>query len=71
MTGAKPSSGRIILFAGIFSAIVLVIGANAHLVYVSVTSQPECVPHTKAGQSASPASFSAARSVCQPDSTDR
>lgn len=28
---------------------LVVIAANAHLVYVAVLSQPECVAHTKSG----------------------
>lgn len=71
MTGRKVRNWRLLLFAGIFSAIMLVIGANAHLVYVSIMSQPECVPHKKGGQAASPASFSAARSACQPASIEK
>jgi len=27
--------------------LLLVIGANAHLLYVAFQSQPECVPHSK------------------------
>jgi hypothetical protein len=39
------------------------IGANAHLVYVAVTSQPDCVPHAKeVGVEGAP--LRAARSAC-------
>ncbi len=31
----------------IVGAIMLFAGANAHLIYVAVTSQPGCVPHHK------------------------
>lgn len=41
---------------------VLFILANAHLVYVSFTSQPECVPHLRAGHAGD--GYSAARSSC-------
>lgn len=37
--------------------------ANAHLVYVAVTSQPDCVAHVKATDSVS-GSFRAAKSAC-------
>ncbi|MBE0692686.1 MAG: hypothetical protein IH590_06220, partial [Aquamicrobium sp.] len=34
--------------AGIAAAVVLLfVAANAHLVYVAVASQPDCVAHTK------------------------
>lgn len=36
--------------------------ANAHLVYVSFVSQPECVAHIKAGQAGD--GYRAARSSC-------
>jgi len=51
---------------GLVAGLVLLIGAaNAHLVYVAVTSQPECVPHEK-GMDASdhPGSYRAAKSAC-------
>ena len=45
------------------AAVLLTVVANAHLVYVAVSSQPECVAHlkeigSKAGE------FRAARSAC-------
>jgi hypothetical protein len=36
--------------------------ANAHLVYVSVASQPDCVPHLKPGHAGQ--GYRAARSSC-------
>lgn len=39
--------------------------ANGHLVYVAVTSQPECVSHIQQGQG-SGERFSAAKSACSP-----
>lgn len=41
---------------------LLVVAANAHLVYVAVKSQPECVPHEKAMGDAN--GFRAAKSAC-------
>jgi hypothetical protein len=38
--------------------------ANFHLVYVATTTQPDCVPHVKPGESRPGTAFSAARSVC-------
>jgi anti-sigma-K factor RskA len=50
--------------AGIALAIVaLVAVANAHLVYVSIATEPECVPHLKAPD-ASRVAFRAAKSAC-------
>jgi hypothetical protein len=46
--------------------LLLLVGANAHLLYVAVTSQPDCVPHARAGDSAAkPGQFSAAKSACR------
>ena len=39
------------------------VAANAHLVYVSLASQPACVPHQKASDD-SGATFRAAKSAC-------
>lgn len=50
--------------AGIALAIVAVMAvANAHLVYVSVATQPECVPHLKAPDE-SGTTYRAAKSAC-------
>lgn len=38
--------------------------ANAHLVYVSVMSQPDCVPHAKETGAAASNVYRAARSSC-------
>ena len=40
----------------------LLIAANAHLVYVALVSQPDCVPHAKSPGDAG--MFRAARSAC-------
>lgn len=44
-------------------SIVILLGANAHLVYVALRSQPDCVPHAKAA-SDSGDGFRAAKSAC-------
>jgi anti-sigma-K factor RskA len=50
--------------AGIGLAIVAVMAvANTHLVYVSLATQPECVPHLKAPAAGGPA-FRAAKPAC-------
>ncbi|MBN9041998.1 MAG: hypothetical protein BGP05_08945 [Rhizobiales bacterium 62-47] len=48
------------------AGLALVIGANWHLVYVAVTSQPDCVTHVRGGTSGAAGSFSAAKSSCTP-----
>jgi hypothetical protein len=47
------------------AAIVAVVAANAHLVYVATASQPDCVAHVRQGERA-PRQFSAAQSSCSP-----
>jgi hypothetical protein len=42
--------------------LALLLLANAHLVYVAVGSQPDCVPHAKAAGEG--AAFRAARPAC-------
>jgi len=44
------------------AGLLLVAAANAHLVYVAVTSQPECVPHLK--EAGTGGSYRAAKSAC-------
>lgn len=46
--------------AGIISVFAV---ANAHLVYVSLASQPACVPHLKAAEDGA-GTFRAAKSAC-------
>jgi hypothetical protein len=47
------------------AGLLLVAGANTHLVYVAVTSQPECVAHLGPGEGdGQRGSFSAAQSAC-------
>ena len=64
--GAPPQLGRKgrWTIVGIGLAIVaLTAVANTHLVYVSLATQPECVPHLKVPDG-SGATFRAAKSVC-------
>jgi len=59
---ARQRNWRLIslLIAG--GALAFLIAANAHLVYVAIISQPDCVPHAKSAGDAS--TFRAARSAC-------
>jgi hypothetical protein len=45
------------------AAALVVIAANAHLVYVAVSTQPECVAHLK-DKGDAPGQFRAAKSAC-------
>ena len=65
--GARAKRSSAALLAGLIAAagILLLVLANTHLVYVAVTSQPECVAHLKAGEAASgKGAFSAAKPAC-------
>lgn len=59
----KPSQVRLLVGTAIAAAAALFIGANVHLVYVAMTSQPDCVAHARAGE-AGPGAFGAAKSAC-------
>jgi hypothetical protein len=64
MTGQanRRISGRRIAWILVPAGLLLFIGANAHLVYVAVQSQPNCVAHAKAPGDGG--TYSAARSAC-------
>jgi hypothetical protein len=54
---------RVALWVLIAGAVLLVAGANAHLVYVATMSQPDCVRHVRVGDAGS-TQFTAAQSTC-------
>ena len=55
-------NGRLAAFIVVAAGIAVFAGANAHLVYVALTSQPDCVQHLKTeGQDGA---YSAARPSC-------
>jgi len=60
MTMTRAKLGILI---GVALAVLLLVLANAHLVYVAATSQPDCVSHLKTSGEAS-GQFRAARSSC-------
>ena len=58
---------KAVLWVAIGAALLLVLIANSHLVYVAILSQPECVAHVRRGEGApEEGKFSAARSSCTP-----
>lgn len=61
----RPTS-KTAIWLIVAAGLLLGIGANAHLVYVAVTSQPECVDHLRPGEGVARGSFSAAQSDCSP-----
>lgn len=56
---------RTVVGLSLLAAVLLLAGANAHLVYVAVTSQPDCVDHVRQGD-AEKGAFRAAKSSCTP-----
>lgn len=61
--GARRHGGRRALWlmlAGVLAGGLIL--ANAHLIYVAVGSQPDCVPHAKSASEAG--GFRAARPSC-------
>ena len=68
-TGAAISQfrTRAIVWAAIGAGLLLMLTANAHLVYTAVMSQPDCVAHIRQGEGVlGDGKFSAARSSCTP-----
>lgn len=65
MTNAAPARTRRfhLLWLLIAAAVAVFVGANAHLVYVAVSSEPGCVAHLK-DKSGRPGGYRAAKSAC-------
>ena len=59
----SPRNWRLIAGFIAFAVAALLVAANAHLVYVAVASQPDCVAHKKVPDRDG-AGFRAARSSC-------
>lgn len=67
MSAIKLPSPKVAMWFVVCAGLLLVIGANAHLVYIAVMSQPDCVVHARTGEAARDrAQFAAARSSCNP-----
>jgi hypothetical protein len=56
---------RLLVGLSVLGGLVLFAGANAHLLYVALTSQPDCVDHVRE-RDASGGAFRAAKSACSP-----
>jgi hypothetical protein len=67
-TGTNTSNGsrldwKLLSTLLVAGGLIILVAANAHLVYVAFQSQPDCVPHAKtAGQDDAP--LRAARPAC-------
>lgn len=55
---------RLWVFAGVAGGLLLFFGANAHLLYVALDAQSECVDHIKMPSEKLPGQFRAAKSAC-------
>lgn len=55
---------RLLVLTGVVAGLLLFFGANAHLVYVALKSQPECVDHVRLPDETQPGQFRAAKSAC-------
>ena len=70
MSGAAASHGgwktKSIVWLSAGLGLIVLAAANAHLLYVAVSSQPDCVGHLRHGEGNGTTSFSAATSSCSP-----
>ncbi|WMT76867.1 hypothetical protein [Bradyrhizobium sp. Ash2021] len=68
MSGAAASHGgwqtKSIVWLSVALGLIVLAAANAHLLYVAVSSQPNCVAHRRHGEGNGATSFSAATSSC-------
>jgi hypothetical protein len=68
MTGTAASHGkwktRSLVWLAVGLGLFVLVGANAHLLYVAVSSQPDCVAHLRHGEGNGTTNFSAATSSC-------
>ncbi|MGY3609233.1 hypothetical protein [Bradyrhizobium sp. Leo121] len=68
MSSAAASHGgwkaKSIVWLSIGIGLIVFAAANAHLLYVAVSSQPDCVAHLSHGEGNGTKSFSAATSSC-------
>jgi uncharacterized membrane protein len=64
----KRARTKTVIWLLVAAGLLLLVAANAHLVYVATASQPDCVAHLKQGQGdAARGLFSAAGSACTPE----
>lgn len=62
---AAPSlRGRALAIGLVVAGLALVVAANAHFLYVAVTSQPDCVPYNRAAGDNAAGTYGAAKPAC-------
>jgi hypothetical protein len=61
----RKLTGKASIWLGVLALVTLVLGANVHLLYVAIASQPDCVVHQAPGVGQA-GTFSAAQSSCSP-----
>jgi hypothetical protein len=67
MPDVTVAKRRAMIWLAVGLGLLLLVAANGHLVYVAVTSQPECIDHVRPGETnTTQVRFSAARSSCSP-----
>ena len=59
----KGRTNKALIVLMIATATLVVVGANAHLLFAALDSQPDCVDHLKVGHGQQGA-FGAAQSAC-------
>jgi hypothetical protein len=63
----RTPKGKVAIWLLICIGLLVLVAANGHLVYVAMTSQPDCVAHVRQGEgNGTHERFSAARSSCTP-----
>jgi hypothetical protein len=63
---AAPPSRKWTVGLLVAAGLLILCGANAHLLYVAVRSQPDCVDHVRQGEAGASGTFRAAKSACSP-----
>lgn len=56
--------GRRLAIGLAVGGLVVVLAANAHLIYLAFKTQPECVAHVREAGSGPPGAYAPARSSC-------
>ncbi len=59
-----PHRGRAMVIGLVIAGVALLVAANAHFLYVAVTSQPDCVPYSRASGENAAGTYGAAKPAC-------
>jgi len=65
MPAPTASKRKTVIWLAVGLGLLVLVAANGHLVYVAMTSQPDCVDHVRHGDGKQ-SRFSAAKSACSP-----